>query len=95
MDVSNKLYSWLLSLFVLVAPVICLAQAKPVTTAGQRPQFYFDKPITLDSLTRYVHSRSKIRFSFNSSKVKGDKVIDLNLACLKAGREIADQIIPA
>ncbi|HEX6430311.1 MAG TPA: STN domain-containing protein [Niastella sp.] len=67
-------------LFVFVALGVsgnCFAQKKPATPGNQRTQFYFEKPITLDSLTKYVHSRSKIRFSFNSSKVKGDKVIDL------------------
>lgn len=77
MDVINKCISGLFMLIVLAAPGNCLAQKKPDAQSIQRPPFYFDKPITLDSLTKYVHSRSKIRFSFNSSKVKGDKVIYL------------------
>jgi hypothetical protein len=77
MDVINKCFSGLFMLIVFAAPGNCFAQKKPAAQSNQRPLFYFDKPITLDSLTKYVHSRSKIRFSFNSSKVKGDKLINL------------------
>jgi hypothetical protein len=31
--------------------------------------------VSLDSLTRYVHHHSDIRFSFNSRKIKGDRLI--------------------
>jgi hypothetical protein len=77
MDVINKRGSTLFMFFVLTVCGKCFAQSKPSAFGNHRPRFYFDKPITLDSLTRYVHSHSRIRFSFNSSKVKGNKVIYL------------------
>ncbi|OQP42805.1 hypothetical protein A4H97_11635 [Niastella yeongjuensis] len=77
MDVINKCLAGLVILLVLTVPVDCFAQQKAAAPNNQRPQFYFDKPITLDSLTKYVHTHSSIRFSFNSSKVKGDKIINL------------------
>ena len=77
MDLINKCISGLFILLVWTIPGDCLAQQKAAVRGNQRPQFYFDKPITLDSLTRFVHSHSAIRFSFNSSKIKGDKVINL------------------
>lgn len=61
-------------------------QHEPVSRGGAL--FYFNKPITLDSLTRYVHSRSKLRFSFNSTKVKGSQLIDL-----KKGAYTIDQLL--
>ncbi|AEW00364.1 hypothetical protein A4D02_23850 [Niastella koreensis] len=72
MDVIKKSILWLFVLLGLAMTSNCMAQQKAAAA-----QFYFDKPITLDSLTRYVHSHSRIRFAFNSSKVKGDKVINL------------------
>ena len=77
MDLINKCISGLFILLIWTIPGDCLAQQKGAAPGNQRPQFYFDKPITLDSLTRFVHSHSAIRFSFNSSKIKGDKVINL------------------
>jgi hypothetical protein len=77
MDVINKCIPALFVLLVLAAPANCLAQQKPAAETSRQWKFYFDKPITLDSLTKYVHSHSKVRFSFNSSKVKGDKMIYL------------------
>jgi hypothetical protein len=81
MDVIRRILSALLVLTLLTAFENAFAQSKPNASASQRPlngvHFYFDKPVTLDSLTRYVHSRSKIRFSFNSTKVKGAQMIDL------------------
>jgi hypothetical protein len=74
MDVIKKGVSALFMLIIIAACGKCFAQSKP---GNQRVQFYFDKPITLDSLTKYVHSHSKIRFSFNSSKVKGSKLINV------------------
>jgi hypothetical protein len=77
MDVIKKSIS---GLFVFIALAVCgncFAQKKPAVSGNHGVQFYFDKPITLDSLTKYVHNRSKIRFSFNSSKVKGNKMIYL------------------
>lgn len=77
MDVIKKCISGLFILLVWAMPKDCLAQQKAAAQSNQRPQFYFDKSITLDSLTRFVHSHSSIRFAFNSSKVKGNKVINL------------------
>jgi len=77
MDVINKKDPILLVLILLVACGNCFAQSKHGAGSNSRPRFYFDNPITLDSLTKYVHSHSKIRFSFNSSKVKGSKMINL------------------
>jgi hypothetical protein len=85
MDVINKWMPGLFILLVLTAPGKCLAQQKAAAATNQRPQFYFDKPITLDSLTRFVHSHSAIRFSFNSSKVKGDKIINLKKGAYTIG----------
>jgi len=77
MDVINKKDSILLVLILLLACGNCFAQSKHGAGSNSRLKFYFDNPITLDSLTKYVHSHSKIRFSFNSSKVKGSKMINL------------------
>lgn len=77
MDVIKKSISVLFLLFLLGVRGKCFAQSKPNASVNQRVQFYFNNPITLDSLTRYVHGHSKIRFSFNSSKVKGNKIIYL------------------
>ncbi|MBO9202987.1 MULTISPECIES: hypothetical protein [Niastella] len=85
MDVIKKCISGLFILFLFTAPGNCLAQQKPVASGNQQPQFYFDKPITLDSLTKFVHSHSSIRFSFNSSKVKGDKMINLKKGTYSIG----------
>ncbi|HEY1201779.1 MAG TPA: STN domain-containing protein, partial [Niastella sp.] len=81
MDVINKGFTALLVLILFTAADNACAQAR------QTP-FYFDKPITLDSLTKYVHSRSKLRFSFNSTKVKGTQLIDL-----KKGAYSIDQLL--
>jgi hypothetical protein len=78
MDVIKKGIPGLFIMLMLAVAGNCFAQQnKTAAQSSQRPTFYFDKPITLDSLTQYVHRRSKIRFSFNSTKVKGDKVINL------------------
>jgi len=77
MDVINKKGFTLLVFILLAGCVHCFAQSKPATGNNSRPRFYFDNPITLDSLTKYVHGHSKIRFSFNSSKVKGSKIVNL------------------
>jgi hypothetical protein len=77
MDVINKCISGLLILLVWTMPAACLAQQKAAAPGDRDLSFYFDKPITLDSLTRFVHRHSAIRFAFNSSKVKGDKVVNL------------------
>jgi hypothetical protein len=55
----------LLVLVVLLSPRAS-AQSRSVSLSGS---------ISLDSLTRYVHRHTGIRFSFNSSKVKGNKQI--------------------
>lgn len=81
MDVINRGFSALLVLMLLSAVDNACAQNQPAP-------FYFDKPITLDSLTKYVHSRSKLRFSFNSTKVKGSQLIDL-----KKGAYTIDQLL--
>ena len=81
MDVINRYFSALLVLILLTAVDDACAQNK------QAP-FYFDKPITLDSLTKYVHSHSKLRFSFNSTKIKGGQLIDL-----KKGAYTIDQLL--
>lgn len=77
MDVIKKGISALFLLFLLTTGGNCFAQNSPGAPGDQQVRIYFDKPITLDSLTRYVHNHSKLRFSFNSSKVKGNKVIFL------------------
>jgi hypothetical protein len=88
MDVIRRILPALLVLTLLTAFENTFAQSKPNTPASQRMPIYFDKPITLDSLTKYVHSRSKIRFSFNSTKVKGAQLIDL-----KKGAYTIDQLL--
>jgi hypothetical protein len=77
MDVINKSLSALFVFILLTACGNSFAQNKSGAPGNQRVQFHFDKPITLDSLTKYVHSNSRIRFSFNSTKVKGTKLIEL------------------
>lgn len=88
MDVIRRILSALLVLTLLTAFENTFAQSKPNAPASPGVQFYFDKPITLDSLTKYVHSRSKLRFSFNSTKVKGAQMIDL-----KKGAYTIDQLL--
>jgi hypothetical protein len=77
MDVIKKSFSALFLFIFLTAAGNSFAQTRPGVSGSQPAKFYFDKPITLDSLTRFVHSHSKIRFSFNSTKVKGNKLINL------------------
>lgn len=81
MDVINRAFSLLIIFILLTAVDNACAQSRPAP-------FYFDKPITLDSLTKYVHSRSKLRFSFNSTKIKGSQLIDL-----KKGAYTIDQLL--
>jgi hypothetical protein len=81
MDVINRGFAALFALILLTVVENASAQ-------HQQPPFYFDKPITLDSLTKYVHGRSKLRFSFNSTKVKGAQLIDL-----KKGAYTIDQLL--
>lgn len=87
MDVIKRVLVTLIILFLLTAFKNGFAQSKP-NAPGSRVLFHFDKPITLDSLTRYVHSRSQLRFSFNSTKVKGGQLIDL-----KKGTYTIDQLL--
>lgn len=93
MDVIRRSLSALLAIILVTAFENTFAQNKPNaprnqhTSTGGAP-FYFDKPITLDSLTKYVHSHSKLRFSFNSTKVKGGQLIDL-----KKGAYTIDQLL--
>jgi len=77
MGLINKCIPEWYILLVLMIPGVSLAQRKGPAPGSRRSFLYFDKPITLDSLTRFVHSHSSTRFAFNSSKVKGSKVINL------------------
>lgn len=86
MDVINKRLSALFVIILLSACGKSFAQNRSGAPASQRVQFHFDKPITLDSLTRYVHRISRIRFSFNSTKVKGTKMIDLKKGTYSIGQ---------
>lgn len=88
MDVIRRILSALPVLFLLTAFTNTFAQSKQNASVNQRVQFYFDKPITLDSLTKYIHSHSRLRFSFNSTKVKGAQLIDL-----KKGTYTIDQLL--
>lgn len=95
MDVIRGSLSVLLAIILMTAFENTFAQNKPGAPRKQHAPaatggapFYFDKPITLDSLTRYVHSRSRLRFSFNSTKVKGSRLIDL-----KKGAYTIDQLL--
>lgn len=95
MDVIRRSLSALLAIILVTAVENTFAQNKPNAPRKQHAPaatggapFYFDKPITLDSLTRYVHSRSRLRFSFNSTKVKGSQLIDL-----KKGAYTIDQLL--
>lgn len=95
MDVIRRSLSVLLAIILVTAFENTFAQIKPNAPRNQHEPvsrggapFYFDKSITLDSLTKYVHSRSKLRFSFNSTKVKGSQLIDL-----KKGAYTIDQLL--
>jgi hypothetical protein len=93
MDVIRRSLTALLAIIMIAAVEDTFAQNKPNAPRNQHSStggapFYFDKPITLDSLTRYVHSRSKLRFSFNSTKVKGSKLI-----YMKKGAYTIDQLL--
>jgi hypothetical protein len=64
--------------------IFCIIITVHDHTHAQHPQtqlpaykgsFSLAGTITLDSLTKFVHQRSGVRFSFNSSKVKGSKLI--------------------
>jgi hypothetical protein len=95
MDVIRRSLSALLAIILMTAFENTFAQTKPNAPRNQHEPasrggapFYFDKPITLDSLTKYVHRRSRLRFSFNSTKVKGSQLIDL-----KKGAYTIDQLL--
>jgi len=53
----------------------CLAQHVKKKTASHETAFFLHGKISLDSLKDFVHLSSNVRFSFNSSKVKGSKEI--------------------
>ncbi|HEY4147846.1 MAG TPA: hypothetical protein VGM41_02900 [Chitinophagaceae bacterium] len=76
MDVTKKKTVILFFLYVLAAQHTCFAQQPSLPTGITKIKFALQGHISLDSLTRYVHRHSSIRFSFNSLKVKGSKVID-------------------
>lgn len=75
MDASRISRTLLACCFILSSQVFCLAQ-KQLSPHQGKNNFYLNGTITLDSLTRYVHRKSGMRFSFNSSKVNGSKVIN-------------------
>lgn len=59
-------------LFVLPVLVFVFTASKE---SFAQHHFSLDGKISLDSLTKYVHKNSGVRFSFNSTKVKGSKEI--------------------
>ena len=61
--------------FVFINDHYCIAQASQNKTSIQKTIFSLEGKISLDSLTKYVHNRSGIRFSFNSVKVKSSTEI--------------------
>ena len=61
--------------FVFINDHSCIAQAPQNKTSIQKTIFSLEGKISLDSLTKYVHNRSGIRFSFNSAKVKSSTEI--------------------
>ena len=64
----------LLHLFLFVSAANnCIAQPSTEHPVANKSIFFLDGRITLDSLTKYVHKSSGVRFSFNSVKVKGSK----------------------
>lgn len=64
----------LVFLSLLLASMGGLAQKKyPVAAAN--PVFVLSGPVSLDSLSRYVHQHSIFRFSFNSRKIRGERRI--------------------
>lgn len=70
----NKHFRYCCLIFaLLVAQNELKAQSQSSVKKGT--VFALAGTITLDSLTHYVHKLSGIRFSFNSSKVKGNKTI--------------------
>ena len=61
--------------FVLAAGTNCPAQGMPKQIEKYKGSFFLEGKISLDSLTKYIHKLSGMRFSFNSVKVKGSKEI--------------------
>ncbi len=73
----NKRYFICLILFlVFSASKYTIAQGQLKQSKADKDIFLLDGNISLDSLTKVVHKRSAIRFSFNSVKVKGSKEIN-------------------
>lgn len=75
MKVIIKTYLFI-TVFLLTpsADTGCFAQ-QPVKRPFSKDSFYIHGKTRLDSLTKYVHRLSGIRFSFNASKVKGSQEI--------------------
>jgi hypothetical protein len=75
MDVNKAAFATLLFFTALAAGMKSIAQASQHQTKSQQQVFLLNGKITLDSLTKLVHNKSGVRFSFNSVKVKGSKEI--------------------
>ena len=74
--VANKwLRKYLLIFFALTVQYTCIAQKQPGPSLTSATTFFLQGTITLDSLTKYIHKHSSIRFSFNSAKVIGSTEI--------------------
>jgi len=75
MAVSKAYFISILFFFALAASEPCTAQQTQKKSKTAQSIFFLQGKISLDSLTKYVHKNSGIRFSFNSAKVKGSKEI--------------------
>lgn len=60
---------------MILCNLTAVAQKKPSPGYRTSTTFPIPGPLTLDSLTSFIHHRSRIRFSFNSRKIQGDRVI--------------------
>ncbi len=72
----NKQYFICLTLFLVFSTGKCtIAQEQLKQQKNNEGRFLLSGKISLDSLTKYIHKKSGIRFSFNSVKVKGSREI--------------------
>jgi len=74
--VNKKYFICLILFLVFSAGKYTIAQGQLKQQKISEGSFLLDGNISLDSLTKYIHKNSRIRFSFNSVKVKGSREIN-------------------
>lgn len=73
----NRIYITIATIiFFAIAPLQLIYAQNPLQqSSSYKANLQLEGKISLDSLTRYVHIHTGIRFSFNSGKVNGNKEI--------------------